>query len=393
MSEFDNTPVPETASATGEIDFSCAERLPGGGSTCEVFLATYHLRRVFVKKLRDEFAFSPEHRAAFAKEYETGVRLNHHRSLPVYYDFHSEPPVYILMDYIDGDTLADLADSDDPRLADESHVRQILGELVDVVDFLHQHNVVHCDIKGDNVMLTRGARNVMLIDLDKCYTDWLCFASGKPEKFGLCAADRGSVTLDFHGIAKILELLEDKVSGFPSKKFRKFHDKCLEPDVTPEQLRATLRPCRKTVPAAIAAAVALIAAIGGVDYLNTGVDTTPAPGYVAQSAAPSYLQEIDSLMPFRLAPLHKKINEGMRMLDDSSATDRQVYLLMNEIIELNSAITLDAMAEFKTKYPDVNSVEMEMAVTGCGAYSEATDAVADFTARVAGRMTSSDNSD
>lgn len=62
MSEFDNTPIPHY----GPIDFANAEPLSAGGSSCDVFRAVHRQRKVFVKKLKDKYAYSDEYRAAFA---------------------------------------------------------------------------------------------------------------------------------------------------------------------------------------------------------------------------------------------------------------------------------------------------------------------------------------
>lgn len=58
---------------------------------------------------------------------------------------------YIVMDYIESDTLADLIRRDDTRLKSYQFVKTLLAELIDVVGYLHNRRVVHCDIKPDNI--------------------------------------------------------------------------------------------------------------------------------------------------------------------------------------------------------------------------------------------------
>ena len=64
------------------------------------------------------------------------------------------------MEYIDGETLSDyLATSPSVR-----ERKRILNELLDAVEFIHSHQVVHNDLKPDNILITRNGHNVKLID-------------------------------------------------------------------------------------------------------------------------------------------------------------------------------------------------------------------------------------
>ncbi len=186
----------ETASMS--VDFALAKPLDRSGSTCDAYECTVQRRRVFVKRLKAEYRDNPLYRAAFDKEYDLGVSLSH-PSLPRYIGFGGD---YIVMDFIEGDTLADLMKRDDPRLRNRKFVRRLLIELVDVVEYLHRRNIVHCDIKADNVIVSPyDDRPVSLIDLDKAYTSWLDTTHGNTEKYGWAVCADGAI--DFRGIGKI----------------------------------------------------------------------------------------------------------------------------------------------------------------------------------------------
>lgn len=186
----------ETASMS--VDFALAKPLDRSGSTCDAYECTIQRRRVFVKRLKAEYRDNPLYRAAFDKEYDLGVSLSH-PSLPRYIGFGGD---YIVMDFIEGDTLADLIKRDDPRLKNRKFIRRLLIELVDVVEYLHRRNIVHCDIKADNVIVSPyDDRPVSLIDLDKAYTSWLDTTHGNAEKYGCAGCADGAI--DFRGIGKI----------------------------------------------------------------------------------------------------------------------------------------------------------------------------------------------
>ena len=149
-----------------EIDFEDAIKLPNGGTTCDIYRTRWQRREVFVKRLKKEHRTNPLYLDAMDKEYDIGVSLKH-PSLPDYRELHRD---YIVMDFIDGTTLADMIKKQDSWLKNEKNIVMILKELVEVTDYLHRHNVTHCDIKPDNIIITANNKNLVLIDLDKCYT-------------------------------------------------------------------------------------------------------------------------------------------------------------------------------------------------------------------------------
>lgn len=214
------------AGAYGVVDFSLAKRLDRGGSTCDAYETTLERRRVFIKRLKPQFRHNPLYLAAFDKEFDVGVALSH-PSLPRYIAFRDD---YIVMDYVEGKTLAELLAVGDESIAGRRNAHKILSELVDVVDYLHRRGVVHCDIKPDNVIVSpyRG-RPITLIDLDKAYTAALNTTHGDPNKFDCRECADGEV--DFRGIGKIAERLG--MGGFARI--------CFRTGVTADDLRLSLR--------------------------------------------------------------------------------------------------------------------------------------------------------
>ncbi|MDE6249024.1 MAG: protein kinase, partial [Paramuribaculum sp.] len=189
-------------SAPFTVDFTKAELLDRSGSTCDAYEATVQRRRVFVKRLKAEYRDNPLYRAAFDKEYDLGVSLSH-PSLPRYVGYGDD---YVVMDFIEGDTLADLIQRGDSRLKDRKFVRRLLSELIDVAEYLHNRNVVHCDIKADNIMISPYSnRPATLIDLDKAYTPWLDSTHGNAGNYGCDSCADGAI--DIKGIGMIASKL------------------------------------------------------------------------------------------------------------------------------------------------------------------------------------------
>lgn len=276
-----------------DIDFDEALRLPGGGSTCDIYRTRWQRRDVFVKRLKEQYRATPLYLDALEKEYETGISLKH-PALPEYREFHRD---YIIMDYIDGSTLAEMIQRKDPWLSHEKNIQKLLRELVDVVDYLHIHNITHCDIKPDNIMITARNHNLVLIDFDKCYTDALNDTSGDPSKYGVPSTRIGNISIDFQGIALIAETLKENISGFKFSRYKAFIAACRDKDANADNLLTVLdyRPAtRRERICIILAVVAILCIIGGIalytatrkDISNKADNSNKDAGEVSSASTP-----------------------------------------------------------------------------------------------------------
>ncbi len=230
------------------VDFGDAKKLVRSGSTCDAYECTIQRRHCFVKRLKVEFRDNPLYCAAFDKEYELGVSLNH-ISLPHYY---SRGKDYIVMDYVEGETLGDLMRKGDERLRDKRFVSKILCELIDAVEYLHRRQVIHCDIKPDNLIVSPyDDRPITLIDLEKSYTAWLSDTASNPAKYDCTTCSDGLV--DLNAICIIGERLGNKriaaLKGNKSLSIKKL------------RRAATKRPTNRAL---IAAPIAILLILGAL---------------------------------------------------------------------------------------------------------------------------------
>jgi len=121
-------------------------------------------RDVAIRTLRDDLAGDPVFQVRFRRQAGNVASLNHPGIVAVY-DAGERPgasgPVpYIVMEYVDGDTLRDVLKRQwqvPPRRA-----ARIVADICAALDFSHRHGMVHGDITPASVMLTRaGAVKVM----------------------------------------------------------------------------------------------------------------------------------------------------------------------------------------------------------------------------------------
>lgn len=217
-------------------DFSALERLNSEGSTCETYRWEHLSRVYFVKRLKSEFLHSRQHIHAYEKEYELGSRLSH-PSLPRYIDLKLTPTeCYIVMQYIDGQTLQELWHN--PLTANLAITYRILYQLVDVLEYLHRNNIAHYDLLPQNVMLTNGLHNVVLIDLDKAFHSAYVNTSGDVSRFDVDSDRHNSADTDYRALANIIN--KGLWGGYQYGDLKHFYDLCQKPGVTAAELRSAL---------------------------------------------------------------------------------------------------------------------------------------------------------
>ncbi|HEY9800673.1 MAG TPA: WG repeat-containing protein [Leptolyngbyaceae cyanobacterium] len=86
-----------------------------------------------------------------------------HNQIPELYDFFEENrEFYLVQEYIDGHDLSYEIEQGKPW--SEADVIQLLQEILEVLDFVHQNNVIHRDIKPLNLMRRYSDNKIVLID-------------------------------------------------------------------------------------------------------------------------------------------------------------------------------------------------------------------------------------
>ncbi|RMF96823.1 MAG: serine/threonine protein kinase, partial [Gammaproteobacteria bacterium] len=117
---------------------------------------------VAIKLIDPAFAGSPEALAALENEVAICRRLNHPAIVTVHGLERDGKRPFIVMEWLDGDTLAELFRRQRGRLPAEQAVR-ILRDVCDALEHAHAAGIVHADVKPANVFVTH-AGNAKLID-------------------------------------------------------------------------------------------------------------------------------------------------------------------------------------------------------------------------------------
>ena len=139
-------------------------KLVGRGGFAEVFLVhDKRLKRdLALKALRPDLIMSEQLLARFRREAETVAALRHPHIVPIYDVGEADGIGYIMMPYIQGESLRALLLREGPRPIREA--TRILIEASDALGAAHEAGVIHRDIKPENIMLEGKTRRVQLMD-------------------------------------------------------------------------------------------------------------------------------------------------------------------------------------------------------------------------------------
>ena len=141
----------------------------------------------FVPKSSEKYK-DKKSREFFEREAKVLFQMNH-QQIPKFLAWFTEKErVFIVQQYINGQTYAQLLKQG--RLFSEAEVIQWLKDLLEVLDYIHQRNIIHRDISPDNIMLPNDQSKPILIDfglvkqkVTEVWEETYSSISGLPENY------------------------------------------------------------------------------------------------------------------------------------------------------------------------------------------------------------------
>ena len=150
------SPLPDTSASDLELLYESAD------GSCILLKGHRNDRFVAYKCLKSEYRNDPVQQRMLRREYEIGASLKHPGvcevldwvSLPEYGDG-------IEMEYIDGQRLDEWLAAGRRPVPEQ---RRVLCELCDALSYIHRKQVIHKDIKPENILVTKNGDYPKIID-------------------------------------------------------------------------------------------------------------------------------------------------------------------------------------------------------------------------------------
>ena len=175
------------------------ERQLGAGGFAVVYLVRdLHLKReLAVKVLSPDVIASHSVLERFRREAETIAQLSHPHIVPLHFIGEKDDLIYLVMQAIDGGSLADRLNREGMLPIDEA--ARIFGEVASALAHAHKRGVIHRDIKPQNVLIDAESGRSLVTD------------------FGIArTAEGGSLTATGMVIGTPAYLSPEQVTGEPS---------------------------------------------------------------------------------------------------------------------------------------------------------------------------------
>jgi serine/threonine protein kinase, bacterial len=144
-------------------------RLLGSGGMGEVYLAQHPRlpRRDALKVLPASVSADSEYRERFNREADIAATLWHPHIVGVHDRGDFDGQIWISMDYVEGTDAAHLRQDRYPNGMPKHEVFEIVAAVADALDYAHQRNLLHRDVKPANILLAypeSGEQRILLAD-------------------------------------------------------------------------------------------------------------------------------------------------------------------------------------------------------------------------------------
>jgi serine/threonine-protein kinase len=144
-------------------DFEILQEIGHGGMGVVYKAYENALRRVVaLKVLHPHIARDLPLARRFRREAVLAASLNHPNIVSVFHVDDREIPRFFSMEFVEGQSLKEKVDQDG-TLRPEEAVRIAL-EICDALQYAHEHNIIHRDIKPGNILLQKDRGRVMITD-------------------------------------------------------------------------------------------------------------------------------------------------------------------------------------------------------------------------------------
>ena len=155
----------DAAPAPGAFGRFYLQELINSGGMADIWLATDSKGKAYaLRRLHERLRFNLLARRRFVRGAEILSRIHDHERIIGYVEHGKiNGLLYLLMEYVEAENLKDLYTRHDPVLLE--NVAQILIDMAEGLEHMHENGYMHLDFKPENVIVTRNG-SVRLVDFD-----------------------------------------------------------------------------------------------------------------------------------------------------------------------------------------------------------------------------------
>jgi len=141
------------------------QEIINSGGMADIWLATDERQKPYaLRRLHERLRFNWLARRRFVRGAEILSKIGDHDRIIGYVEHGKiKGRLYLLMDYVEASNLKQLYSQHDPVLLE--NVAQILIDMAEGLEHMHDNGFMHLDFKPENVLVTRNA-SVRLVDFD-----------------------------------------------------------------------------------------------------------------------------------------------------------------------------------------------------------------------------------
>jgi formylglycine-generating enzyme required for sulfatase activity len=160
----------ELQSALGP-QYAVEQRIGEGGFAMVFLVRDLSLgRRLAVKVLSPDMALSRTGLERFHREAEAIARLSHPNIVPLHFAGQSENLVYLAMQLVEGESLADRLGREGALPVEDT--ARIFREVASALDLAHRRGIVHRDIKPANILLEHDTGRALVTDFGVAHVSY-----------------------------------------------------------------------------------------------------------------------------------------------------------------------------------------------------------------------------
>ncbi|BAZ25445.1 protein kinase [Kalymmatonema gypsitolerans NIES-4073] len=139
----------------------------GQGGFGKTFLAVDEGQSPAIPCVVQQFGLQNQTFKTFEQKAQRLEELGKHPQIPVLAHFEENHHLYLVQEFIEGTNLANLVDTKGAFC--ETQIWQLLENLGQVLKYIHNHNLIHCNIKPENIILKSpsnfiGGKDLVLVD-------------------------------------------------------------------------------------------------------------------------------------------------------------------------------------------------------------------------------------